>query len=190
MPLSLSAGLLFAAALITPTRVVASPSSGPLIVVEDRGGVSALPYYQALDPQDAPHALHPPAVQPMPSADSAPAPRVNSPAEAEAAMLPVRSALLTPGDEPARVIRAPGLSPIFLVGDDDRSRAWLRQREAELASLHAVGLVVNVSTSQALAALRRWVPDLVLAPTSADDLARRLGVHHYPVLITATGIEP
>ncbi|MEP7248003.1 MAG: DUF2859 domain-containing protein, partial [Gammaproteobacteria bacterium] len=28
-----------------------------------------------------------------------------------------------------------------------------------------------------------------LAPASADDLAGRLGVQHYPVLVTATGIE-
>ena len=40
-------------------------------------------------------------------------------------MLPVRSARLTPGDELRRVIRAPSLTPLFLVGDDDRSRAWV-----------------------------------------------------------------
>nr|MBF3175129.1 DUF2859 domain-containing protein [Pseudomonas aeruginosa] len=28
-----------------------------------------------------------------------------------------------------------------------------------------------------------------LAPASGDDLAQRLGLRHYPVLITATGIE-
>jgi hypothetical protein len=31
---------------------------------------------------------------------------------------------------------------------------------------------------------------LVLLPVSGDDLAQRLGIKHYPVLITATGIEP
>ena len=30
---------------------------------------------------------------------------------------------------------------------------------------------------------------LTLAPISGDDLGARLGLHHYPVLITATGIE-
>lgn len=105
-------------------------------------------------------------------------------------MLPVRSARLSPGDEPRRVIRAPGLTPLFLVGDDDRSRAWLKQRRAELQALRAVGLVVNVATPEALAALRRLAPDLMLSPASGDDLAHRLGIKHYPVLITATGIEP
>ena len=111
-------------------------------------------------------------------------------AEAEAAMLPVRSMRLTPGDEPRRVIRAPGLTPLFLVGDDDRSRDWLQQRGKDLQALRAVGLVVNVATPEALAALRRLAPGLVLLPVSGDDLAQRLGIKHYPVLITATGIEP
>jgi integrating conjugative element protein (TIGR03765 family) len=153
----------------------------PLIVVEDRGGVSALPYYQALNPQDAG-----PNTAPVPL----PTPRVGGPPDAEASMLPVRSARLSPGDEPRRIIRAPGLTPLFLVGDDDRSRAWLKQRRVALQELHAVGLVVNVATPEALAALRRLTPNLMLLPTSGDDLGQRLGLRHYPVLITATGIEP
>ncbi len=159
----------------------ARPTSPPLIVVEDRGGASALPYYQPLNPQDA---------GPAQPAAPVPVPRIGSPAEAEAAMLPVRSLRLSPGDEPRRVIRAPGLTPLFLVGDDDRSRTWLRQRRTALQELRAVGLVVNVATPQALAALRGLAPSLVLSPVSGDDLAQRLGIKHYPVLITATGIEP
>ena len=153
----------------------------PLIAVEDKGGVSALPYYQALNPQGA---------QPGQPAASQPAPRIGGPVDAEAVMVPVRSERLSPGDEPRRVIRAPGLTPLFLVGDDDRSRAWLKQRHVELQTLRAVGLVVSVATPEALAALRRLVPGLVLSPVSGDDLAHRLGIQHYPVLITATGIEP
>lgn len=105
-------------------------------------------------------------------------------------MLPVRSARLSPGDEPRRVIRAPGLTPLFLVGDDDRSRAWLRQRQTALHDIQAVGLVVNVASAEALASLRHLAPGLMLSPVSGDDLAGRLGIRHYPVLITATGIEP
>ncbi len=155
--------------------------SPPLIVVDDKGGASALPYYRALNPQNA---------QPGQPTMPRPAPRIGGPADAEATMLPVRSARLSPGDGPRRVIRAPGLTPLFLVGDDDRSRAWLKQRRVELQALRAMGLVVNVATPEALAALRRLAPGLVLSPVSGDDLAHRLGIKHYPVLITATGIEP
>ena len=168
-------GLLSLAA--TPAVLAQSP---PLIVVEDRGGVSALPYYQALDLQ--------------PRAGDAPAPRIELPRMPdhpfdEAAMLPVRSASLSPGDVARRVIQAPGLTPLFLVGDDDRSRTWLRQRAQALRDLGAVGLVVQVESPRALAALRTLAPGLTLAPVSGDELAQRLGLRHYPVLVTATGIE-
>ena len=179
--LAATAALLAATADAQDRGPATKSSSPPLIVVEDKGGTSALPYYRALNPQDT---------QPGQPATPQPVSRIGSPAEAEAAMLPVRSARLTPGDEPRRVIRAPGLTPLFLVGDDDRSRAWLKQRRMELQAQRAVGLVVNVATPEALAALRRLAPGLVLSPASGDDLAHRLGIKHYPVLITATGIEP
>jgi integrating conjugative element protein (TIGR03765 family) len=176
---------LLAAADAQERGPITKNSSPPLTVVEDKGGTSALPYYRALNPQDV-QPGEPAAPQPAPPSK----PRFGSPAEAEAAMLPVRSARLTPGDEPRRVIRAPGLTPLFLIGDDDRSRAWLQQRGKDLQALRAVGLVVNVATPEALAALRRLAPGLILSPASGDDLAQRLGLKHYPVLITATGIEP
>lgn len=154
--------------------------SPPLVVVEDRGGASALPYYEALN-------LQPRADRPPPRIEL---PRVPNHAFDEADMLPVRSVRLSPGDVARRVIQAPGLRPLFLIGDDDRSRAWLRQRRAALTELRAVGMVVNVATPEALAALRKLVPGITLAPASGDDVAQRLGVRHYPVLITATGIEP
>jgi integrating conjugative element protein (TIGR03765 family) len=79
---------------------------------------------------------------------------------------------------------------LFLIGDDARSRAWLRRRHGELREIRAAGLAVNVATPEALAALRRLAPDLTLLPASGDDLAERLGIRHYPVLITPTGVSP
>lgn len=52
-----------------------------------------------------------------------------------------------------------------------------------------MGLVVNVESMAALTALRRLAPGLTLSPVSGDDLAQRLGLRHYPVLITSTGVE-
>lgn len=150
-----------------------------LIVVEDRGGASALPYYEALNLQPRADATSPRIKIPRPPAN----------AFNESAMLPVRSMRLSPGDVARRVIEAPGLPPLFLVGDDERSRAWLRQQALRLRELDAVGLVVNVASAEALATLRALAPGLSLAPVTGDDLAERLGLRHYPVLITATGIE-
>lgn len=167
--------------LLGMASLMASADDTQLIVVEDRGGVSALLYYQALDlpPMDAP--VRPPMRDEEPVAPTQPF--------SEADMLPARSALLSPGRVERRSIQAPGLSPMFLVGDDEHSEAWLRQRAGSLRAIDAVGLVVNVETAEGLARLRELVPGLPLSPASGDDLARRLDLKHYPALITATGIE-
>ncbi|MFQ8213645.1 integrating conjugative element protein [Klebsiella pneumoniae] len=167
-------------ALLCAGGLPALAGQPPLVVVEDHGGRSALPYYQALD-------LPPRQGQPDP-------PRISVPPSAgktfsEADMLPVRSERLSPGDEPRRVIQAPGLAPVFLIGDDERSRAWLIERKAALHEISAIGLVVNVGSAETLAGLRKLAPELTLSPVSGNDLAQRLGLRHYPVLITATGIE-
>ncbi|EPB9494612.1 integrating conjugative element protein [Pseudomonas aeruginosa] len=169
--------------LFSLTSVAAFPvlaDQPSLVVVEDHGGVSPLPYYQALD-------LPPRQGQPISPQIDVPSAGARSFSEAD--MLPVRSERLSPGSVERRVIQAPGLTPIFLIGDDERSRAWLLERKATLVELSAIGLLVNVETVEALAELRGLVPPLTLSPVSGDDLAQRLGLEHYPVLITATGIE-
>lgn len=150
-----------------------------LIIVDDRGGISALPYYEALNLQPRAGLSAPRLEIPRP-----PAGAVN-----EANMLPVQSMRLSPGAVTRQVMEAPGLQPLFLVGDDERSRAWLQLRAPRLRELGAMGLVVNVSSADSLAALQALVPGLPLSPVPADDLAERLGLRHYPVLITATGLE-
>jgi integrating conjugative element protein (TIGR03765 family) len=78
---------------------------------------------------------------------------------------------------------------MFLIGDDEQSRTWMRLHIATLRSLRAVGVVVQVDSYDALLALRKLAPGLMLEPMSGDDLAQRLKIDHYPVLVTATGIE-
>jgi integrating conjugative element protein (TIGR03765 family) len=105
-------------------------------------------------------------------------------------MLPVRSELLAAGPVEHHATKLSGLTqPMFLVGDDERSRQWLQQRLPELRRLKAVGLVVQVQSIDRLHALRRLAPGVMLSPVSGDDLARRLGLRRYPVLLTPTGIE-
>lgn len=157
------------------SAVFAQHPDSPLIVVEDLGGNPTAPYYDALAPDEESPSL----------GQSSPPPRGYS----EADMLPVHSSQLTPGVVGKHRIQAPGLTPLFLIGDDDRSRAWLSQHLPMLQRSAAVGLVVNVETKNALQSLRALAPGLELVPAAADDLAQRLGLSHYPVLITSTGVE-
>jgi integrating conjugative element protein (TIGR03765 family) len=146
----------------------------PLIVVEEHGGKSALPYHQALPPRPPEKRAASPA---------------RTPKRGEAAMLPVRSLKLSPGRGTARQVPGWGC-PVFLVGDDEISRRWLKANGARLEALGASGLVVQVEMAEALARLRALAPGLLLSPVCGDALAERFGLRHYPVLISATGIEP
>lgn len=172
----------FITALLILLSLPASSTNPPLIVVDDQGGASALPYYRALNFQTA----TPDSITAPNSTTALPAPSARY---READLLPLRSAHLTPGRVVRRAIQAPGLTPIFLIGDDPHSRRWLQERIETLRALQAVGLVVQVDSEVALQSLRRTASGLTLTPAAGDDLAQRLGLSHYPVLITATGIE-
>lgn len=149
-----------------------------LIVVEDRGSASTLAYYHSLnllpDEQTAKAMTLPP---------------MRTIAYSEADMLPVKSPSLSPGTFENRVHNAVGLQPVFLVGDDELSRQWLLRRGDVLRDIKAVGWVVNVQRMAALTELRVLGTGLDMVPAAADDLAQRLGIEHYPALVTATGIE-
>jgi integrating conjugative element protein (TIGR03765 family) len=107
----------------------------------------------------------------------------------EAAMLPVSSARMSPGLVSSRALNLPGLPPFFLLGDDPLSLAWLTKRASELRAMGAVGLVVEVADAAALARIRGLAPGLTLLPANGDDIAARLQIQHYPVLITATALQ-
>jgi len=154
-----------------------SAFASELIVVQ-AGGVSALPYYQSLSIQSGEKAINP--LPPVP---------LVSPAD-ESQMLPVVSKTLTPGKVQAKTLSASGLArPVFLVGSDPLSLAWLAQRGDILRELEAVGLAVEVPDTKALAAIRKAAQGLTVLPVSGDDIGQVLGITHYPLLLTSTGLE-
>lgn len=146
-----------------------------LNVVADVGGQDAAPFFEGIHNSDAP-----PQVLPV---------RPQAVEQGEAAMLPVSTPEMTPGPVDDRALQLPGIGALFLVGDDPASRVWLTQNARALAARHAAGLVVNVSDIGALQALRARAPGIALAPASGSQLARRLQLEHYPVLITDTGLS-
>lgn len=104
-------------------------------------------------------------------------------------VLPVRSARLSPGAVPPRKLNLPGMTPLFLVGQDAASVEWLSRHAQALQDLGANGLAVEVDDAQALRRIQATAPGLDIWPVSGDDIAERLELEHYPVLITPTGLE-
>lgn len=164
--------LLFVLALSVPAAGQAA-----LTVLADLGGQSTAEYFAGINAQrgesDAPpqYAL-PEKLKPV----------VTS-------VLPIGTPELTPGKVEARPLHLPGMRATFLIGDDELSRRWLALRRDQLIQLNAVGYVVNVANVAAWNDLQQEASGLELVPVSGSDLAGRLNLSHYPVLISEKGLE-
>lgn len=158
--------------LIISAFIVFSPAAlADLNVIADLGGQSTQAIFEAVNRQDTP---------PVTAA---------VPEQGEAAMLPVITPELTPGNVTPRTLQLPGIGALFIIGDDSYSRQWLKQNARQLAARNAAGLIVNVESMASLEALRGLAPGLQLAPSSGSELACRLQLSHYPVLITDSGLS-
>ncbi len=110
-------------------------------------------------------------------------------------LLPVRSPSLRVGTlvdtAPVLGVRArlaqANLRPFFLVGSDPFSLRWLAANAQTLRKLGAVGLLVQAETEEDVRRVGEAAQGLSITPGSGSDLARTLGIRHYPVLITRDG---
>lgn len=149
-------------------------SQAELTVVADLGGQSTAEYFAGINNQE--EALSTSQVLTLSTPD-------------KASVLPIRTPELSPGPLEARSLSMPGIRSIFLIGDDDLSRHWLALRRDRLVQLNAVGYVVNIVSKAAWDDLQHQANGLELLPVSGSDLAVRLGISHYPVLISEKGLE-
>nr|CAX67713.1 putative exported protein [Yersinia enterocolitica] len=169
---------LFFTALLMMSAIFISPINyAALTVVGDLGGELAEPYLDAVSAE--PNEFSPAEKWALPSPPTF---------VSIAAALPVHTPELTPGAVSARALNLPGIPPIFIVGDDELSRQWLSLHSNKLQRTGATGFVVNVTDLSRLQSLNALVPEVEMAPVSGSDLARRLQLTHYPLLITEKGL--
>ncbi len=96
---------------------------------------------------------------------------------------------LTPGPVKTKKIHAPLLAqPIYLIGDDDFSKRWLKKYVARLQAIHAVGFIVNARSHQTIKDLEKQF-HLQLIPINGTAISHHFGLSHYPVLISQHRIE-
>ena len=153
------------------------PGASQLAVIFDNGHTEPLaPYLEVFDETpDAPEDPQPPGPV-LGAADLR-------------NLLPIRSPGLSPGPVPAKAHSRPHLRPFFLIGADAHSRRWLARHRDHLQSIGAAGLLVQADTVQDLEQMAQLARGLSVTPASGSDLGVVLGLEHYPVLITATGIS-
>ncbi|ASG86826.1 integrating conjugative element protein [Salmonella enterica] len=159
--------------------LLSTSSMAALNVIADLGGEPTAPLFDAINNEN--NEFTPPrSLTPSDTPSGTPA--------GVSDMLPVSTPEMRAGKVEPRGLTLTGMTPVFLVGDDALSRQWLTLRRDELKRLRATGLVVNVSDKAALSQLQQLVPGVTLLPASASEIARRLQLSHYPVLITASGL--
>lgn len=157
------------------SAVVCADNGDALTVVADLGGRSTADYFAAINPPSEPE-------------NEAPVLTLSTPGTLP--VFPVRTPELSPGRQPARALSLPGMPPVFIIGDDELSRRWLVSRRDRLRQANATGYVVSVATEAAWQALQELAGGLTLLPVSGSDLAVRLRISHYPVLISERGLTP
>ncbi|MCP4392279.1 MAG: integrating conjugative element protein [Gammaproteobacteria bacterium] len=106
-----------------------------------------------------------------------------------ASLLPIRSPGLTLGPVQPKTHDRPFTRPFFLIGSDALSRQWLLEHRARLKEIGAVGMLVQADTRDDLRTIAELAAGLSIMPASGSDIAKALGISHYPVLISSRGIE-
>ncbi len=99
-------------------------------------------------------------------------------------LLPIRSAGLTPGKLTARAHHVPFARAFFLIGSDALSKRWLKQHRKALEQMGAVGLLVEATSLEDLRAIAELADGLPITPASGSDIAKAIGISHYPAGIS------
>lgn len=79
--------------------------------------------------------------------------------------------------------------PLCLVGSDEQSMNWLAHHREALRQAGAVCMLVQAGTRKDLERVRDVARDIPVQVAHGDDLAARLQLEVYPVLISRDGIE-
>ncbi len=100
-------------------------------------------------------------------------------------LLPIRSVGLTPGKVTAKTHNVPFARAFFLIGSDEWSKRWLVQHRKTLKDMGALGMLIQATTIEDLREVAKLADGLSITPASGSDIAKAIGIKHYPVGISS-----
>lgn len=104
--------------------------------------------------------------------------------------VPIRTTNMHPTRIESRDAYFPNLiTPIFIVGADANSLAWLRTWRYALLKVGAMGWVVQAENADELRAIAEAGRGLRLMTLTGESIPEVFGLSSYPVLITSRAIE-
>lgn len=77
---------------------------------------------------------------------------------------------------------------IAIIGDDERSKTWLKDNAGELGRMATVVFVTNVENHEAFMKIRNLAPKLHMQPLDVTEVGKKLNINTYPIMVTKKGI--
>lgn len=104
--------------------------------------------------------------------------------------LPIQSSQWKVGKVNSQDAYYPNLmKPIFIIGADETSIAWLKRWNTQLKAQKAVGWIVQAKNEKELRAIDAAGAGLTFITEGGDKLSRLFNLHSYPVLISSRSVE-
>jgi len=104
--------------------------------------------------------------------------------------LPIETPGLSVGDVPFRMTKRQNMpQPIFLIGADSNSIAWLKRHRRVLRENRVLGWIVQADTVAEIERIKKIAGKMLFITASGQIFAERYGIKHYPVLITPDHVE-
>ncbi len=104
--------------------------------------------------------------------------------------LPVRTDKLTPGKVVSRQVRYNTLvSPVCIIGSDNKSLAWVRKYHDILLKNNALCWLVSANNVADVQRTITALDGIPMTPADGNAIARFFSIQHYPVLVTQKFVE-
>ena len=106
-------------------------------------------------------------------------------------LLPIKTELLSPGivKKDMNNKGKATTKPFCIIGYDKSSLDWIKQFQSTLVAERAVCFIVNVETENELEKIIDLLDGVPWQLLEANELAQKLEIEHYPVLVSRFGVE-
>lgn len=96
---------------------------------------------------------------------------------------PISSSMMSVGKVVNRKIINRMPRTICVVGDDKRSKKWVKDNRSKLSASNALCIVVNVKSESRFKSIKALAPDVDFQALNGDIFAKQLKIKHYPFLL-------
>jgi len=102
---------------------------------------------------------------------------------------PITTTMLSVGKVKNRKIKNRMSRAVCVVGDDKRSKKWIKNNRSKLNSINALCIVINVKSKKRFQSIKTLAPNVDFQASNGNVFAKQLNIKHYPFLLNKTLIS-